>query len=147
MTDFLLLRRHGRHVPVFPSTYVNMHMQTLTKYVYAPFLIQRDNSFKIWPIWCFMSRSEWLRGLRRRVSSPAQTLGLWVRIPLNNFTCVCFYSVLLLFVGNDFATDWLAHRPFKVSYRLMGWSPVQGVLPTDGLGHSLLMNFMKFHFI
>jgi hypothetical protein len=27
-------------------------------------------------------RSQWLHGLRHELSSPAQTLGLWVRVPL-----------------------------------------------------------------
>jgi hypothetical protein len=50
------------------------------------------------------------------MSSPASTLGLWVRIPLEAWKFVCVYSVFVLScVGSALA---------------MGWSLVQGVLPT-----------------
>jgi hypothetical protein len=39
------------------------------------------------------SRSQWPRGLRHELSSPAQTLGSWVRIPLEAWMSVCAYSV------------------------------------------------------
>jgi hypothetical protein len=49
-------------------------------------------------------------------SSPARTLGSWVRIPLEAWMSVCVYCVFALScVGSGFATD---------------WSPVQGVLLT-----------------
>jgi hypothetical protein len=56
-------------------------------------------------------RSEWPRGLRHELSSPAQTLGPWVLIPLEASISVC----IVLCEGSAFAT---------------GWSPVQGDLPT-----------------
>jgi hypothetical protein len=64
---------------------------------------------------CNKSRSQWPRGLRHEMSSPAWTLGSWVRIPLESwmFVCVCFVFVLSC-VGSGLAT---------------GWSPVQGILP------------------
>jgi hypothetical protein len=50
------------------------------------------------------------------MSSPAWTLGSWVRIPLEAWMFVCVYSVFVLScVGSGLA---------------MGWSLVQGVLPT-----------------
>jgi hypothetical protein len=50
------------------------------------------------------------------MSSPAQTLGSWVRIPLEVWMSVCVSSVLVLScICSGLAT---------------GWSPVQGVLPT-----------------
>jgi hypothetical protein len=61
-------------------------------------------------------RSQWPRGLRHEMSSPARTLGTWVRNPLETWTFVCVYSVFMLScVGSGLAT---------------GWSLVQGVLPT-----------------
>jgi hypothetical protein len=36
------------------------------------------------------------RGLRHEISSPAQTLGSWVRIPLDAYTSVYVYSVFVL---------------------------------------------------
>jgi hypothetical protein len=60
---------------------------------------------------------QWPRGLRHELSSSAQTLRLWVRIPLK--TCsmfVCVYSEFVLScVGSGLVS---------------GWSPVQGVLTT-----------------
>jgi hypothetical protein len=62
-----------------------------------------------------MGRSQWPRGLRHEMSSPACTLGLWVRIPLQAWMFDCFYSVFVLScVSSGLAT---------------GWSLVQGVLP------------------
>jgi hypothetical protein len=42
-------------------------------------------------------RSRWSRGLRHEPSSPAQTLGSWVPIPLNAWMSVSVYSVFVLF--------------------------------------------------
>jgi hypothetical protein len=81
---------------------------------------------KIWAyvsyIYCFihpyyaLCRSQWPRGLRHEMTSPAWTLGSWVRIPLETWMFVCVYSVFVLScVGSSLAT---------------GWSLVQGVLPT-----------------
>jgi hypothetical protein len=36
-----------------------------------------------------LCRSEWQRGLRHEISSPAQALGSWVRIPLGVWMCLC----------------------------------------------------------
>jgi hypothetical protein len=53
---------------------------------------------------------------RHEPSSPARTLGSWVRMPLEEWMSVCVYSVFVLScVGSDLAT---------------GWTSVQGVLPT-----------------
>jgi hypothetical protein len=65
---------------------------------------------------CYKRRSEWQRGLRHELSSPARTLGSWVRIPLKAWMSVRVYSLcVFLRVGRGLAT---------VS------SPVQGVLQT-----------------
>jgi hypothetical protein len=45
------------------------------------------------------SRSQWPRGLRKEVSSPARTLGSLVQIPLNAWMFVCLYSVFVLGSG------------------------------------------------
>jgi hypothetical protein len=42
------------------------------------------------------SRSQWPLGLRHEPSSPAQTLGSWVRNPLEAWMSVCVYSVVVL---------------------------------------------------
>jgi hypothetical protein len=42
-------------------------------------------------------RSQWPRGLMHERSSPAGTLGSWVRIPLDAWIFVCVYFVFLLF--------------------------------------------------
>jgi hypothetical protein len=60
-----------------------------------------------------VSRSQWPRGLKHKMSSPAQILGSLVRMPLESWMSVCVYSVFVLGIG--LATV---------------WSPVQGVLPT-----------------
>jgi hypothetical protein len=60
-------------------------------------------------------RSQWPRGLRHEMSSPAWTLGSWARIPLDAWMFVCVYSLFVFScVGSGLAT---------------GWSLVQGVLP------------------
>jgi hypothetical protein len=41
-------------------------------------------------------RSKWPRGLRHKLSSPAPTLGSWVRILLEAWMSVCVYSVFML---------------------------------------------------
>jgi hypothetical protein len=64
----------------------------------------------------FFSRSQWKLGLRHELSSPSQTLGSWVLVPLEAWLFVSFYCVFVLScVSIDHAT---------------GWSPTQGVLPT-----------------
>jgi hypothetical protein len=48
------------------------------------------------------SRSQWPRSVRHEMSPPAQTLGSWVRIPLEAWMSVCVYSVFVL--GSGLAT-------------------------------------------
>jgi hypothetical protein len=40
-------------------------------------------------------RLQWPRGLRHELSSPARSLGSWVRIPLKAWMFVCAYSVFV----------------------------------------------------
>jgi hypothetical protein len=40
---------------------------------------------------CFRSRSRWPRSLRHDLSSPARTLGSWIRIPLEAWMSVCAF--------------------------------------------------------
>jgi hypothetical protein len=48
-----------------------------------------------------------LRGLSHEPSSPARTLGLWVRIPFEAWLSVCVYSFcVVLCVGSGLATGW-----------------------------------------
>jgi hypothetical protein len=62
-------------------------------------------------------RSQWPRGLRHELSSPAQTLGSWVRIPLEAWMSGCVYSVFVLFCVQVAALR-RADPPSKESYRL-----------------------------
>jgi hypothetical protein len=67
--------------------------------------------------WKSSCRSQWPRGLRHELSSPARTLGSWVRIQLKARTFVCDYSVCIR-IGLE-----------------TGWSPIQQVVTTIlGLG-------------
>jgi hypothetical protein len=55
--------------------------------------------------------SQWPCGLRDEISSPAQTLGSWVRIPLETWLSVRLYYVSVFFcVGSGIATG-LIPRP------------------------------------
>jgi hypothetical protein len=60
---------------------------------------------------CHEGQSQWSRGLRNEMSSPARMLGSWVRMPHEAWMSVCVYSVFVL--GSGLAT---------------GRSLVQGVL-------------------
>jgi hypothetical protein len=61
-------------------------------------------------------RSQWPHVLRHELSSPARTLGSWVRIPLKAQMFVCVYTgSVILCVDSGLVTC---------------WSPVQGDLPT-----------------
>jgi hypothetical protein len=56
----------------------------------------------------YFCRPQWPHGIRHEPSSPARTLGSWVRVRL---FCVC----VVLCVGCRLATGW---SPYKESYRL-----------------------------
>jgi hypothetical protein len=58
-------------------------------------------------------RSQWPRGVRHELSSPAQTLASWVRIPLEAWMSVFVYSVCV-----QVAILRRADPPSKESYRL-----------------------------
>jgi hypothetical protein len=55
------------------------------------------NSYTNMSIHNFFRRSEWPRGLRHELSSPARTLGSWILIPLEAWMSVCVYTVFVLF--------------------------------------------------
>jgi hypothetical protein len=65
--------------------------------------ISEVRSLSNYNLWCFYDctnvrcQSEWPRGLRHETSSPARTLGSWVRIQLEAWMSVCVYSVFVLF--------------------------------------------------
>jgi hypothetical protein len=62
-------------------------------------------------------RSQWPRDIKHELSSPAQTLGSWVRNLLGAWMSVCVCSVFVLsFVGG--AALRRADPPSKESYRL-----------------------------
>jgi hypothetical protein len=92
----------SRSQPVV-SYYTDSH--SLYMMFYEPFSFRRErslcnckNATKIFfeNIPLILRPSQWLHGLRHELSSPAQTLGSCVRIPLEAWMFVCVYSVFLL---------------------------------------------------
>jgi hypothetical protein len=69
--------------------------------------------FDFLQVTALMGRSLWQRRLRHELSSPAQTLGSWVRILLEAWMSVCVYSVFV-----QVAVLRWADPPSKESYRL-----------------------------
>jgi hypothetical protein len=67
---------------------------------------------------CDFGRSTWPRGLRHKLSSPARTLGSWVRIPLKAWMSVCIYSVFVLLCVYATAVQ-RTEPPSKESYRVL----------------------------
>jgi hypothetical protein len=71
------------------------------------------------PIWyagILTGRSQWQRGLRHELSSPARTFVSWVPIPLEACVCARLFCVCVVWgVGSGLATGW---SPPKESHRL-----------------------------
>jgi hypothetical protein len=68
----------------------------VTVFVSLLWCVQRFFHFKLQIPTEIPSRSQWPRSLRHELPSLPQTLGSWVRIPLETWTCVCAYSVFVL---------------------------------------------------
>jgi hypothetical protein len=68
-------------------------------------------------------RSQWPWGLRHEMSSPARTLGSWVRIPLKEWMSICVYSVFVRLRP----CDGLIPRPRSPTdcLRLRNWSEMK----------------------
>jgi hypothetical protein len=77
----------------------------------------------------FGGRPQWSRGLTHEPSSPAWTLGSWVRIPLDVWTSVCVYSVFVLFASLRVA-DPLSKESYRLCIGSRNWKSGQG--PTKG---------------
>jgi hypothetical protein len=60
-------------------------------------------------------RSQWPRGLRHELSSPAPTLGSWVRIPLRH-GCLCVFCVRIIWVETT------NKKPNMNSLKLAEWA-------------------------
>jgi hypothetical protein len=78
-------------------------------------------------------RSQWLHSLRHELFSPAQTLGLWDRIPLESWMFVCICSVLVLSCVQVAAlrrADPPSKEPYWLCKRSRNWKNGQG--PTKG---------------
>jgi hypothetical protein len=88
--------------------------------------------FKYEDIISISGRSQWLRGLRHELTSPA--LESSVRIPLEAWMCVCVYSVFVLSsVQVELPCNGLIPRPRSPTFcvkRLKDWKSGQG--PTKG---------------
>jgi hypothetical protein len=80
----------------------------------------------------FHCRSQWPRGLRHKMSSPAGTLGSWVRIPLEEWMFVCFYSVFVLScVSSGLVTGWsLVQWVLLIVYKCKITELIRGLGPT-----------------
>jgi hypothetical protein len=77
------------------------------------------------------SRSQWPRGLRHELSSPPQTLGSCVRIPLEAWMSVCVYSVFVLScvqVVNLRRADPPSKESYRLCKRSRNWKSGQGPL-------------------
>jgi hypothetical protein len=96
---------------------MGLHATILTSYpdyTYWPVAFSsefRDSILMNWSTITFTSsrdlvfRSQWPRRLKHEPSSPARTLGWWVRIPFEAWIFVCIYSVcVVLCVGSDLPT-------------------------------------------
>jgi hypothetical protein len=114
-----VLGRNNRLFSFHSKTFLCMRRQVnkimLWTYIFHRYIFQR--------------RSQWPRGLRHEPSTPARTLGSWVRIPLKAWMSVCFYSVFMLFCVQVAALR-RAYPPSKESYRLCiglrNWKSGQG---------------------
>jgi hypothetical protein len=72
----------------------------------------------------FDSQSRWPRGLRYELSSPAQTLGSWVRIPLETWMSVCVYSVIV-WVAALRQADPPSKESYRSCKRSRNWKPAK----------------------
>jgi hypothetical protein len=57
-----------------------------------------------------VSRSQWLRGRRHEMSSHAQTLGWWIRIPLEAWMSVRVPSMFVFCIGSGLATGLITRQ-------------------------------------
>jgi hypothetical protein len=81
-------------------------------------------------------RSQWPRGLRHEMSSPAQTLGSWVQTPLEARVSECFYSVFMLScICTGLVTS---SSPSKESYRLSTWLIISELILNGNRPESLI---------
>jgi hypothetical protein len=78
--------------------------------------------------WDSLRRSQWERGLRAEMSSPAQTLGSWVRIPLEAWLSARVSSVFVLScVGSGLATGLITVQEFLPTvYKIHSWRLIDG---------------------
>jgi hypothetical protein len=87
-------------------------------------------------------RSHWARGCRHEMSSPAQILGSWVRIPLETWMCafrLCFYCPLKV------AAFRRADHPSKESYRLCIYLSIYLWLYSSLLDIGHIFSFLIFY--
>jgi hypothetical protein len=59
-------------------------------------MYKSSNEFMKITYWFHYNRSQWPYGLNQEMSSLSQTLGLWVRIPLEAWRAVCVYCVYVV---------------------------------------------------
>jgi hypothetical protein len=83
----------------------NHQISTSRSYVHIPLVYWHVFSTEFVSVYIAGSRSQWPRGLRHELSSPARTLRSWARIPLEAWMSVYFYSVCaVLYAGSGLAT-------------------------------------------
>jgi hypothetical protein len=122
-----------------PVAYAHIRSQAIGQYTDSPW-----NVGTFWPSdWCregfikyaptICSRADqWLRSLRHKLSSSAETLGSWVRIPLEAWMSVYVYSVFVLscvqVAALQRADPWLRKRSRNSK---SGQSPTKGCRAID----------------
>jgi hypothetical protein len=94
--------------------------------------------------------SQWLQGLRHEVSSPTQTLGSWVWMPLEACMFICVYAVFVLScVGSHLVMGWYPIQGVRLTvYKKRNWSETKHF--TDALcskweQQEIWMNSVEFH--
>jgi hypothetical protein len=91
-----LLRSEGRLFWPHYFALLERDTQTARWFHKPPFIfLNKESMLKVFIGIPKSSRSQWLRGLRHELSSPARTLGSWVQIPLEAWMSVCAFLLCL----------------------------------------------------
>jgi hypothetical protein len=77
------------HIQNFPRLYMGLERGLFRWGTSINYLCLKKDACKYTNVRKEMFRSQWPRGLRHEMCSPARTLGSWVRIPLEAWMSVC----------------------------------------------------------
>jgi hypothetical protein len=110
--------RWKRNVPSsIPKLASKLQVKTYKDFIFKSEDWSRASCWNFITVNCKSRRSQWPRGLRHWLSSPARTLGPWIRIPFEAWMSVCIYSVFMLSCVQVAALRWADPPPME-SYRL-----------------------------